>query len=105
MLAAVCGELFTRNPVRLFTMHIHFSYPLAYHLLQTLNSIRYMIAHFQTFTYDLIDHKFWSHKLQITVTSDRWEALEKMLTLTAVVKASFHEPYANFSLAHSLKSN
>ena len=93
----------TKNPFRLFVMYVRFIRQFAHHLLQTLNRIRYVVDHFETFAYDPINCKSRSHKLQ-SVMSARHTRVRGILTLIAADTAFFHKPLANVAFAHSRTS-
>ena len=89
----------TRNPLSHGFTHVDLPSQFTYHFVETFNCVRYMVGRFQTFTYSTIDCDSGKCELQtIRVLIPRGVPEQKMLTLTATTKASFHSPHANVDL-------
>ena len=75
------------------------------HLVETRNRVRYIASHLELFTYDLINCESWEDKLEAKFMSGiQGIPSKKILTPVAAVKASLHDPFFSFDLAHSRNS-
>ena len=96
----------TRNPFGHGSAHVDFPFQFIHHFEEAFDCVRYIVDHFQTFTYDQINCESGKCELQtirVSITR-RVPDQKKILTPAVVTKASFHERLANAALAHSLKS-
>ena len=82
----------TTSPFRVITLLVHLSSQFTRHLVETLDSIRYAVYRFETFTYDPVDRDPRKCELQANSVSipRRVRKQKEILTLTAESKASLH---------------
>ena len=104
--AGVTAQALTYGPFCLLAMRVCLPRQFTIHFVETLNSIRCAIGHFEMFAKSPINHGSRGYKLQTTGVSSQREApeQEEILTVRAASKASLHEPPLNCDFAHSIKS-
>ena len=94
------------NPPGHGSTHVDLSSQFIDHCVETFDCIRYTVDRFQTFTYDPINCDSGKCELK-TITASIPQGVperNKILTLAATIKASFHSLLTNVAFAHSLNS-
>ena len=99
------AQALTCDPFHLFATRVYLAPQLAVHVVETLDCIRYAVAHFEMVTESPINHETCC-KLQTNRVSGQRGATEQkeIPTLRVANTACLHELPIDFDFAHSLKS-